>query len=123
MQKISFLIIGGLAFVIDFMFFSLLIVNDVDAAIARLFALVIAVCVTFFANRQFTFKSAQSGAVSQQLVRQIVWTCVSSLINYVLFLMFLSLMLESFVAFSVAVLLTTLINYWASKHFVFQVTQ
>lgn len=115
-----FALVGGAGFACDAACFTLLIkVGELTPELARVWAFLFAMTVTWLGNRYLTFASAQRQRMIAQWLRHVLTAVVSFLFNYALFNTLLLMSFSVPIAFVAGVSLGMVSNFYSSKYFVF----
>ncbi|MEG3755068.1 GtrA family protein [Psychromonas arctica] len=123
-KKVCFVLIGGVAFCIDTGVFSILFsLYGINIYIARIIAFIVAVCVTWYGNRCFTFKERNVLSVGKQISRAFFSAILSLLPNLIVFYFvsyYLYLPLSTAIAFILGTLAGTLSNFILSDKYIYK---
>ncbi|WP_413282971.1 GtrA family protein [Vibrio sp. MA40-2] len=122
-QQFSFLLVGGSAFLVDSLVFWLLFtLAEVGIYIARIVAFSVAVLITWYGNRTFTFKARQKTKAKQQIIRAFVGALISLIPNLAVFaalVPFFPFGLLTYIPFCAGIIAGTVSNFILSDKFVF----
>jgi putative flippase GtrA len=119
MDLIRFLIIGGLAFIIDAGITLGLISLGLSAFIARLPALMFAMVFTWLANRRFTF-CLDTKATLGEFIRYFAVAISMACFNYLLYSTLIMLNLPAFIALTIATGVQTMLSFYGYKKLAFR---
>jgi len=125
-SKIRFLLVGATAFIIDASSYLLATeIIGITPFYARLIAFLVAVSVTCYGNRTFTFSERAHQGFAKQYGLAVLAALVSLIPNMALFLGILSILPSSIIstlfAFSCGTAIGIVFNYALSDRFVFAV--
>lgn len=123
-KLVRFLVIGSLAFVVDYSIFYIGVnyLNH-NVYITRVYAFFIAVLITWFGNRYFTFNDRIHSKYSKQVPKAFIGATVSLLINFTFFSIVLSITKNQdnvYLAFILAVIAGTASNFILSSRYIYK---
>ncbi len=126
-RKLSFLVVGGAAFVADalsfWLFFS---ISNIDVHLARVLAFCVAVMVTWYGNRSFTFSTRKKLPAKQQIVRAFIGACCSLIPNLAVFTLLAPFFIEApfiYIPFCAGIIAGTVSNFILSDKFIYREKQ
>lgn len=113
-----FIIGGGSAVLIDFIIYKLLLLSSVDIFIAKSFSFFCGATVGFIINKLWTFQSSEfkKKEIRNYIILYLCSATINALINKVTILA----MGIEIVAFLLATMVSTIINFLGQKYFVFE---
>ena len=120
-QLTRFLFVGGTTVLIDFTFYSLLVLLGINTKFAKGFGFLIGTIFAYFANRKITFRSSHSG-VFRFVIFSVLY--ISTLIvnvvtnEVVLYILTFSKM-SYLLAFLIATTLSATMNFIGMKYIIF----
>lgn len=113
-----FLLVGILGFLVDSALTLTLIAFSFDAALARIPAIVVAMLVTWLANRCFTYQASNPISCVEPLRYAMVATLVS-VVNYVIYLVLITFGIWTALAIALATACQAIVSFHAYRSFVF----
>lgn len=117
-EILRFLVGGGSAVVVDYVAYKLLLHYGVDRSVSKAFSYVLGAAVGFIINKFWTFESSKFsvGEIGRYVVLYICSAIANTLVNkFVLFILSLE-----FFAFLCATGVSTIMNFFGQKFFVFK---
>ena len=119
-QLVGFVVAGGIATVVNFALFSVLLFSGVHYLVASALGYVSGILVSFAINRRFIFKS--TGDSRAQLVRYTLIYLAAMLAQLALLEALVRLGVEPFFANAFALLVVVVVNFFVIRRFVFSRT-
>ena len=115
---VRFLLVGGLGFVVDVGLTQLLIVYEVVPVLARPPAIIVAMFVTWLANRHFTF-AVQTKRSLHEGARYVLVALVTALVNYSIYYFLVENGTEPVIAITIATAFQTVLSFLGYRYFAF----
>jgi putative flippase GtrA len=116
---LRFLVVGGSGFLIDAGLTQLLLVLGIEPWLARIPAILTAMTFTWLANRQFTYRVETSRSV-REAGRYALVAVFTALINYALYILFVTMGLWPVAAVALATAVQTVLSFHGYRLFVFR---
>jgi putative flippase GtrA len=114
-----FAIVGGLGFVVDSGGTALLVAAGVSPFVARIPAILAAMLTTWLLNRRLTFNVRRPKSTAE-LARYIAVASTSSVLNYLLYSVLVTMHLPPVVAVALATAPLVAASFFAYRHLVFE---
>lgn len=115
-----FAIVGSIGFLTDAFTFYLLSENALtEVDMARIYAFVIAMIMTWLGNRYFTFSAARNAKAGIQFMKHTGCALLGFSINFIIFKSLIGLNTHLAIAFVTGVFAAMISNFFISKHLVF----
>jgi putative flippase GtrA len=118
-EFVRFLFVGGIGFLVDAGGTWLLVYAGLSPLVARVPAIVAAVCITWLLNRTLTFK-VKAPRSSAELARYFTVAASSAAMNYLLYSILVFAGLHPVVAVAFATIALMLYSFFAYRHAVFR---
>jgi putative flippase GtrA len=122
-QLSTFVLVGCITVLIDFLVYqSLLLSNTLTVEIAKGGGFVIGTCFAYFANRAWTFRTEQSSRFSlwKFLILYPVTLVINVTINSATLTILAESLIEIYVAFGLATMVSASLNFVGMKYVVFR---
>jgi putative flippase GtrA len=113
---LMFLVVGTCGFAIDAAITQMMLSNDYTPAIARLPAIFCALLFTWLAHRGLTFRVSAEKSTAE-MVGYAATAIVLAGVNYIAFLVFVSVGLKPFLALAVTAVLQIFLSFRVQKKF------
>ncbi|MHA7859692.1 MAG: GtrA family protein [Henriciella sp.] len=116
-----FAVVGGLGFIVDSCFTLALIHRGIDPYTARIFAIALAMMVTWRLNRALTFDTRGSDQAAEG-IRYFTVAIIAAVLNYMIYagLLFSIPMMPPLLAIIIAIGSVTLLSFVGYRHLVFK---
>jgi len=123
-EFVSFIFVGGTGFVCDLIILqTLLFFADMDPISARLISFSVAITITWFLNRNITFKSAKSTNKTKEWFKYTIVNSLGGGINLLIYMLLVSSDINHFssplIALSIASAVALIFNFISNKILVF----
>lgn len=123
-QFLRFGIVGTIGFITDAGVLALLLSDGVSHYFSRMISFPIAVIVTWFLNRTWTFSGTGKAQAGRQVIRYFIIQSIGALTNFLIYLGVLSVISSTVpnavLALAIGSAAGLIMNYIGSKQFVFQ---
>lgn len=122
-QLSTFVLVGCITVLIDFLVYqSLLLSNTLTVEIAKGGGFVVGTCFAYFANRAWTFRTEQSSRFSlwKFLILYPVTLVINVAINSATLTILAESLIEIYVAFGLATMVSASLNFVGMKYLVFR---
>lgn len=122
-KLMKFLIVGGTAFVADYIFFNTLLAGGLGLTISRVIAFWFALQITWLGNSFFTFRQNNTTNSLRRWVKHCVTGHFTGCINIGAFLVAVDLNANHDIAFIGGILIGTAVNFFCADRWVFTQTK
>ena len=117
---LRFLIVGGTAYLIDVgVTYLLLLKVGLPAWLARVPALLLAMCYAWLLNRRFTYRVDRNRTAREAISYALVAGAMA-MVNYLIYLVLISAHVLPVIAVTLATACQTIISFHSYRHFVFK---